>query len=87
MAIDCEPYASFLHTGHSLERDGDNTGSVLGNLQESRLSQVKVLEGRVAPPTIVISQRRVRGAEVCSSHSDGSREAPFRVIIAFDLIT
>ncbi|THG07747.1 hypothetical protein TEA_014637 [Camellia sinensis var. sinensis] len=45
-----------------------------------------VLEGRVAPPTIVIRLGRVRWTEVCSSHSDGLREAQLWVTVAFDLI-
>ncbi|GMP79609.1 hypothetical protein CsSME_00035087 [Camellia sinensis var. sinensis] len=69
-----------------LKRDWNNSSSVLSNLQESRLCQIKVLEERVAPPTIVIRLGRVRWTEVCSSHNDGPREAQLWVTIAFDLI-
>ena len=69
-----------------MERNGDNSCSVLGNLQEGRLGQVEVLEGRVAPPTVVVSERRVWRTKVCCSDGDGPREAPFGVVVASDLV-
>lgn len=68
------------------EWNRNNSSSVLGYLQESRLSQIKVLERRIAPPTIVIRQARVRRAEVCSRDGYGPREAPLRVIGASHLV-
>lgn len=68
------------------EGNGNNPSFVLCNLQESRLSQIKVLQWRVAPATIVIRQSIVRGAEVCGSNNDASREAPSGVLITSHLI-
>jgi len=56
-------------------------------LQESWLSHVKVLEGRITPATVVIRQGRVRGAEVSGCDGDGPREAPFGIIVTSHLIT
>lgn len=59
----------------------------MSNLQESGLSQVEVLERRIAPPTVVVRQSVVRGAEVSGGQGDGTGEAPFGIIVASHLIT
>jgi hypothetical protein len=46
-----------------------------------------MLERRIAPSTIVVRQRRVRWAKICSSDSDGTGETPFGVIITSHFIT
>lgn len=68
------------------ERNRDNSGPVLGNLQVSRLRQIEMLAGRVAPPAVVVRQRRVRRAEVGGSYSYGARQAPFGVAGASKLV-
>lgn len=62
--------------------DRDDPSSVLCNLQESRLGQVKVLERRIAPPAIVVRQSKVWRTEVGSSDSDGPGKTPSWVIVA-----
>lgn len=59
----------------------------MSDLQESRLGHVKVLKRRIAPPTVVVGQGIVRGAEVSGSDSDGTGEAPTGVVVASHLIT
>ena len=86
VTIDGEPDPSFLHTGDSSEGNWNNSSFVLSNLQESRLSKIKVLQRRVAPATIVVSQCKVRGAEVCGSNDYATGEAPFGVSVTFHLI-
>lgn len=68
------------------EGNWDNTGAVLGNLQESGLSHVEVLEGRIAPTAVVIGQGQIRWAEVGGGDNDGAGEAPFRVIVTSHFI-
>lgn len=68
------------------EGNRNNSSFVLSNLQESRLSKIEVLQRRVAPTTIVISQCKVRGAEVCGSNDYATGEAPFGVSVTFHLI-
>ena len=66
------------------EGDRDDSGPVLGNLEEGRLGHVKVLKRRVAPPTIGVRQGIVRRAKICSCNYNASREAPFWVSSTFD---
>lgn len=68
------------------EGDRDYSSSVLSNLEESRLGQVKVLERRVAPAAVVVRQGQVWRAEVCGCDGDGAGEAPFRVVVASHLV-
>lgn len=68
------------------EGNWDDTGAVLGNLQESGLSHVKVLEGRIAPTAVVVRQGKVRWAEVGGGDNDGAGEAPLGVIFTFHFI-
>ena len=68
------------------EGDWDNPSAVLGDLQEGGLGQVEVLEGRVAPATVVVGQGEVRRAEVCGGDGDGAGEAPLGVVVATQLI-
>ncbi len=86
VAIDGESNSSFLHTRHPSKGNGHDSSTVLSNLQESRLGQIEVLEGRVAPATIVVRQSVVRWAKVCSGDGDGGREAPFGVVVASHLV-
>ena len=69
------------------EDDGHDSSTVLCNLQESGFSQVEVLEGRIAPPAVVVGQSEVRRAEVCRGDGDGAGEAPSRVIVAPHFVT
>ena len=64
------------------EGDRDDSGAVLSNLEEGRLGEVEVLEGRVAPAAIVIGQSEVWRAEVGGGDGDGAREAPSGVVVA-----
>lgn len=68
------------------EGNWDNPSSVLGNLQESRLSQIEVLERGVAPATIVIREGKVGRAKVGCRDHDGPWEAPPGVVIAPHLV-
>lgn len=55
---------------------------VYGNLLESRLRHVEVLQGRVAPPAVVVRKIVVRRAEV--GDRDGHRrplEAPLGLVV------
>lgn len=84
--IDGEPYSSFLHTWYSSEGNRHNSGAVLCDLQEGRLCQIEVLEGRIAPTAIVVGLCKVGRAEVGSSDNDASRAAPPRVIVTHHFI-
>ncbi|KAF3774714.1 hypothetical protein EJ110_NYTH52512 [Nymphaea thermarum] len=68
------------------ECNWNNPRPVPSNLQKSRLSQIKVLEGRVAPPAIVVRQHIVGRAEVGGRHRDRARQAPLRVVGALHLV-
>lgn len=86
MAVDREPYASFLHTWDPSEGNGDDPGSVLGDLEECGLGHIEVLERGVAPATVVVGEGIVRGAEVGGGDGDGPGEAPLRVVVALHLV-
>lgn len=68
------------------EGNWNNSSFVLSNLQESRLSKIKVLQGRVAPATIAVGECIVRRAEVCGSDQYASRETPSWVTVTSHLI-
>lgn len=68
------------------EEDGDDSSSILCNVQERRLGQIKMLKRGIAPAAIVVRQSIIRRAKVGGSHSDGAREAPLRIIGATYLI-
>lgn len=68
------------------EGNGHDSGSVLSDLEERRLGQVEVLEGRVAPAAVVVRQGVVGRAKVCGGDGDGVREAPSRVVVAPHLV-
>lgn len=87
VAVDCEPYSSFLHTRHPSEGYWDNSCSVLSDFEESRLGHVEVLERRVAPATVVVRQGQVGRAKVGGGHDDRAGEAPFRISTAPELVT
>lgn len=55
-----------------LEQDGYDSSSVDADLFPSGLSHVEMLEGRVAPPTVVVRESGVRRAEIGGSDRDGS---------------
>lgn len=61
------------------ERDGDDPGPVLGNLEECGLGEVEVLARRVAPAAVVVREGRVGRAEIGGGDHDGGGEAPFGV--------
>lgn len=69
------------------EGHGHNSSSVLRDFEESWFSHVKMLEWRIAPSSIVVGQSGIWRAKVCSSDSDGSREAPPGVVIASHFVT
>lgn len=64
------------------ERNGDNSGAVLGDLYEGGLGHVEVLTRRVAPATVVVRKRRVWRAEVGGGDGDAAREARFGGVVA-----
>lgn len=45
-----------------------------------------MLQGRVAPPAIVVRKREIRGTEVGRRDRDGAGEAPLGVVVAPHLI-
>lgn len=55
---------------------GHNAGMVLSNVEKGGLRHVEMLEGRVAPPAVVVRQGVVRRAEIGSGDGDGARQAP-----------
>ena len=59
---------------------------ILGNAQEHRLREIKVVQRRVAPATCIAGQGIVWRAEVGGSDHNGAREAPPVVIHTPDLI-
>lgn len=60
----------------------DNSTTIFSDVQESRLSQIKVLKRRVAPATVVVRQSIIRRTEVGGCDSDDTaREAPFGVTL------
>ena len=58
-----------------------NASSVLGNVLEDRLREVKVVLGRVAPPSSTVWWAEIGG---CDQY--GTRQAPFGVIHTHNLI-
>lgn len=73
--------------GSPAVRDGDNAGTVLGNLEEHRHGEVEVRTRRVAPPAIVTGLRVVWRTKVsgCDQDRGATRMAPLWVISALDL--
>lgn len=59
----------------------------MGDLKEGGLGEVEMVEGRVAPPAVVVGKSEVWRAEVGGSDDDGAREAPLRVVVATHLVT
>ena len=53
------------------ERDGYNSGAILGDLKKHRHSEIEVGPRRVAPSAIVTRLSEVRRAEVGRSDEDG----------------
>lgn len=45
-----------------------------------------MLEGRVAPPAVVVGQTRVWRAEVGGGDGDAAGEAPFGIVVAPHLV-
>ncbi|CAA7389706.1 unnamed protein product [Spirodela intermedia] len=67
--------------------DGDDAGTVLGDLEEHGHGEVEVGTRRVAPAAIVGGEGKVRGAEVGGGDEDGgaSAVAPPGIVGALDL--
>lgn len=86
VSIDGEPDSTLLVTRHSAEGDGDYSSTVLGNLEEGRLSKIEVLERRITPTTVVIGESKIWWAEVCGSNYNRTRETPPGVVIALHLV-
>lgn len=63
-----------------------DASTIFGNMQESGLSQIKVLERGIAPAAIVVRELVVRWAEVGGSDGDGAHKTPFGVINAPQLV-
>jgi hypothetical protein len=89
----CQIYGrvkNYLHGSDLLglpsEGDGHYSSTVFCNLQESRLCQIKMLEWRIAPSSIVIGLRQIGRAKVCSGDGDGAGPAPSGVIVASHFI-
>lgn len=59
---------------------------VLGNVEEDRLGEVKMVERRVAPAAGSAGKGVIGRTEVGSSDQNGARKAPFGVTHALDLI-
>lgn len=55
----------------------NNTSSILGNVLEDRLREIKVVVRRITPAS--------RRAKVSGSDNDGATQAPLRVISAHNL--
>lgn len=63
-----------------------NSCSVLSNVLEDRLREIKVLQWRVAPTSCVVGEGIVWRAEIGGSDHNGAWQAPFRVTSALNLI-
>uniref|UniRef100_A0A1J3DE11 Uncharacterized protein n=1 Tax=Noccaea caerulescens TaxID=107243 RepID=A0A1J3DE11_NOCCA len=86
MSVDRKSYPSFLHTRYSSERDRDNAGTILSDLEKSWLGEVEMLKRRIAPSTVVIGEAKVRWAKVSGGDGDSGRETPSRVIVTLHLV-
>lgn len=71
------------------ERDGDDSGAILGDLEEHRHSEIEVRPRRVAPSAIVAGLSKVGRAKVGRGDEDGraTRVTPLRITRAFELET
>ena len=69
------------------ERDGDDSGTVLGDLEEHGHGEVEVRPRRVAPAAIVTWESKVGRTKVGGCDYDGrvARVAPPWVLVALDL--
>lgn len=86
MTINGETNSALSLTGYPSVLNRDDSSPKLSNVLKNGLRQVKVLQRRVAPTTVVIWKRIVGRAEVSSSDNDRARKAPLRVIVALDFI-
>ena len=70
-------------------RYGDNSSTVLGNLEKHGHGEIEMGSGRVAPATIVTGLGKIRGAEIGSGYKNRgtARVAPLWIAGAFDLVT
>lgn len=68
------------------EGNGDDAGSVLGDLEEGGFRHVEVLERGIAPPAVVVGEREVWRAEVGGGDGDGAGQAPLGVVVAVHLV-
>ena len=64
----------------------NNPSPVLSNVLEDRLREIKVVEGRVAPPPGIVWERIVWWAEIGGSDHNGTWQAPLAVTHTPDLI-
>lgn len=86
MAIDCEPDASPSSAGYPLVSYRDNSSSVLSNVLEHRLREIKMLLRRIAPTACIVGEGVVRWAKIGSCDHNGAGQAPFGVINTLNLI-
>lgn len=68
-------------------RDGNDSGSVLGDLEKHWHGKVEVRTGRVAPAAIVTWKSVVRRAKVCGCYENRRTPgmAPLRIVSALKL--
>lgn len=86
VTINGETNSALSLTGHPSVLNRDNSSPELSNVLENRLREIKVLQRRITPTTVVIRERIVGRAEVSSSDNDRAGKAPLRVIVALDFI-
>lgn len=68
------------------EINGDDPGTVGGDLEEHGHCEVEVRARGVTPPTIVVGEGEIRRAEVCSGDEDGRVPRAARSVVgALDL--
>lgn len=72
-----------------LEQNRDDPSSVNANFFPSWLSHVEMLEGRIAPASIVVWESKIRWAEICCSNRHRSAfntPSGISLIITYDLV-
>ena len=84
--VDGEPYASSSPAGNPSVSNRHNSCSVLSNVLEYRLREIKVLKRRVAPASSVVGEGIVWRAEIGGCDHNGAWQAPCRVTSAPNLV-
>lgn len=86
MAVDCEPYSSPSFARSPPISDGDDSGMVLGNVEEHRLGEVKMVQRRVAPAAGGVGKGVIGRTEIGGGDQNRAWKTPLRVVHALDLI-